>query len=378
MHSIGSQSSGVTEAELQQMRDTAGEVPGDSDYIESGRGNDVVGGDDDESGNIEGNRRSSTFYNLRETARANSRPTGSPKPAYNNTPKSIKIKFSSRGSTKLSDRLMQTHAPEKESSEAEGSKAKSPSRGQAARGTAEGTSESPDQVDDGHKSGSTTATNSHGTPTTSEAASSPSHTAQVDGSDDAGQECANNWRKDTSPSAEPTPKGTKRPRSKDGMDENGGSSESEMLKRPKTGDDNLKTLSEPAVSSSFKAKLSLGPAAFELISYSKGPISWERANEEQSMKLFYSEDDKTVGTVDAPMALVVDPMMLAALTQEKIPGDIKGNSMVILSSKDADEPPMKLVFDRAKGSKVDIGKIQVRGFIRWSKGVNPSLRLPHS
>ncbi|GAP93298.1 hypothetical protein SAMD00023353_5700100 [Rosellinia necatrix] len=131
----------------------------------------------------------------------------------------------------------------------------------------------------------------------------------------------------------------------------------------------------PPAQLNFKPKSPLGPVVFELSFYRKGPISWSRESEDFAMKLYYGEDDTMVGTVEGPVDVVINPMMLKGLTQERIP-ESKGNSIVTLLGKNPGDASMELVFDRARGSRADIGKVQVRSLIRWVKRVNPAFRLP--
>jgi hypothetical protein len=124
---------------------------------------------------------------------------------------------------------------------------------------------------------------------------------------------------------------------------------------------------------SFVPKLPLGPAPFELSSYSKGPISW-KCDSEEALKLYYDEDKRMLGTVDGPLSISISPAVLGEFSRKELP-DTKGNSAITLLSKGKDEDEVRLVFDRAKGSKVEIGKIQVRSFIRWLRQVNPAIHL---
>ncbi|KAI8628399.1 hypothetical protein F5Y19DRAFT_136947 [Xylariaceae sp. FL1651] len=125
-----------------------------------------------------------------------------------------------------------------------------------------------------------------------------------------------------------------------------------------------------------------GPAIFELSSYSKGSVSWSREGEESCVRLYYGEDEKTLVTADSPdgpvcpvrpVHIKIEPTALAGFLREIIPGS-NGNSTMTLLSKEDGDAPEKLVFGRAKGSKVDIGKIQVRSFIRWLRNINPGIR----
>ncbi|KAI0553237.1 hypothetical protein F4679DRAFT_501316 [Xylaria curta] len=124
----------------------------------------------------------------------------------------------------------------------------------------------------------------------------------------------------------------------------------------------------------FKPKEPLGPAVFELSSYIKGPISWSRESETTSLGLFYGEGERMVGTIDAPVEIVIDPTALRGIGREEIPNS-KGNVVMTLFSKSPDDAPMKVVFDRAMGSKTGIGKVQSRRFLQWIRSIVPTLPL---
>ncbi|KAI0183583.1 hypothetical protein EV127DRAFT_18461 [Xylaria flabelliformis] len=130
----------------------------------------------------------------------------------------------------------------------------------------------------------------------------------------------------------------------------------------------------PPVAPLFKPKEPLGPAVFELSLYIKGLVSWNRENEETSLKLYYGEGERMIGTVDAPVDIVIDPTTLRGISREEIP-ESKGNVVMTLFSKDPDEALMKLVFNRAVGSKVGIGKVQSRKFLQWTRSIVPALPL---
>ncbi|TRX89045.1 hypothetical protein FHL15_010064 [Xylaria flabelliformis] len=130
----------------------------------------------------------------------------------------------------------------------------------------------------------------------------------------------------------------------------------------------------PPVAPLFKPKEPLGPAVFELSFYIKGLVSWNRENEETSLKLYYGEGERMIGTVDAPVDIVIDPTTLRGISREEIP-ESKGNVVMTLFSKDSDEAPMKVVFNRAMGSKVGIGKVQSRKFLQWTRSIVPALPL---
>ncbi|KAI1746041.1 hypothetical protein F4680DRAFT_463389, partial [Xylaria scruposa] len=107
----------------------------------------------------------------------------------------------------------------------------------------------------------------------------------------------------------------------------------------------------------FKPKEPLRPAVFELSSYIKGHIFGNGESEATSLGLYYEEDKITADSVDATVDIVIDPTTLRRIGREEIP-DLKGNVVMTLFSKDPNDAPMKVVFDRAMGSKAGIRKAQ--------------------
>ncbi|KAI0534320.1 hypothetical protein GGR58DRAFT_505425 [Xylaria digitata] len=124
----------------------------------------------------------------------------------------------------------------------------------------------------------------------------------------------------------------------------------------------------------FLPRAPLGPTAFELSFYSKGSLSWNRESEEPPIGLYYGEGERVVGTIDGLVKIVIDPTTLRGFLREEIPGS-NGNSTMTLLAKKLGDASVKIVFDRVRGSKIDIGKIQVRSFIRWLRSVNPAIQL---
>ncbi|KAI0395543.1 hypothetical protein F5Y17DRAFT_423378 [Xylariaceae sp. FL0594] len=117
-----------------------------------------------------------------------------------------------------------------------------------------------------------------------------------------------------------------------------------------------------------------GNAAFELSSYGRGSITWRRADEGTCLQLYYDEGETRLSTVDGPVSITIDPTGFESFAREEV-ADSKGNRALTLLSKDKSEPAMTLVFDRVKGSsKLEIGKIQARRFIRWLRQANPGIR----
>ncbi|KAF2967443.1 hypothetical protein GQX73_g6142 [Xylaria multiplex] len=121
-------------------------------------------------------------------------------------------------------------------------------------------------------------------------------------------------------------------------------------------------------------RVPLGPTAFELSFYSKGSLSWNRETEEPPIGLYYGEGERVVGTIDGLVKIVIDPTTLRGFLRDEIRGS-NGNSTMTLLAKKSGDASVKIVFDRVRGSKIDIGKIQVRSFIRWLRSVNPAIQL---
>jgi hypothetical protein len=124
----------------------------------------------------------------------------------------------------------------------------------------------------------------------------------------------------------------------------------------------------------FIPKVPFEPAAYELSSYSMGSVSWHRGGSEPCVSLYYGKDDNMLGTIDGPLRIVIDPTTFKGLKREEIPGS-KGNSMMTLVGKDEGDASMRLVFDRTEESKVNIGRVQVRSFLRWVRTVNTEIRV---
>ncbi|KAI1809606.1 hypothetical protein GGS20DRAFT_590430 [Poronia punctata] len=113
----------------------------------------------------------------------------------------------------------------------------------------------------------------------------------------------------------------------------------------------------PPSERTLTAKPNLRPPAFELSSYSKGHISWKHENQKAGLQLHYDESGKRLEALDCLVEVVIDPQAFGNFRREEIP-DSKGNSVITLLSKDENEAPTRLVFDRVRCSKLDIGKIQ--------------------
>ncbi|KAJ3555223.1 hypothetical protein NPX13_g10402 [Xylaria arbuscula] len=131
--------------------------------------------------------------------------------------------------------------------------------------------------------------------------------------------------------------------------------------------------SPPAVQP-FVAYTTSGTDKFELSKYRKGLISWERGDDKLCLELWYQEDRKRVGTVDGTLNIVIDPVMLRGFVKGEIKGE-KGNNFVTLLPRDTNDEPIELAFDRSEDGKNVIGNVQARRFWYWMRGVVPSLPL---
>lgn len=115
---------------------------------------------------------------------------------------------------------------------------------------------------------------------------------------------------------------------------------------------------------------------YELSLFSNGVTSWERSNEDEDcVKLFYSADRMKAATRGGLLNVAVDPTEIASFSREPIAGS-NGNSVLALKNKCGSS--WRLVFGRTKQSKLEIGKIQARGFIRWLRSVNPGIKCIES
>ncbi len=383
----GSSVSNVTQKELQDMRDTAGEIDGDSDY--SGSAMDSTLGDEyDAWEHLEAGERPWAFYHLRNSECKKAEP---PNSTRGTTPDDVKAALSVHEMIKAAGTQEDDHSAK--NSIFEPFSPDEPMKGAV---------ENPAQDNDGKASSSASMTNLdvahvvHQSTSLPKGAASSLRTAQTDD-----ENCAEgslltilNTSTDLS-SAHPPPvqpelekisKGLKRVRPEEITETNIGAPRPENAKKAKLDMDTsrnqvtnsavLEPTSTPAspVVHSFLPGVSLDSAAFELSSYRKGPISWNRESGGSSIELYYGEGARTIATVDGSLSIVIDPTTLRGFTKEEIPGS-RGNSIVTLLAKDSGDAPVSVVFDRAKGSKMDIGKIQLRSFIRWLRIVVPTLPL---
>ncbi|KAI0417823.1 hypothetical protein F5X98DRAFT_134377 [Xylaria grammica] len=343
--SVRSSVSNVTEKELLDMQDTAGEIDGDSDYAGSGVGSTVDSTLEDEYESWEqpeNDGRPWTFYDLRNVEHTK---TGPVTPSRGAEPKNTEATLPSSENVRM---------------------ARSSSARECSQRNEFSAIEGPVSV---------------------------VHTAQTSGQNNAERGFSPASRVSTDPiytssqfatDLKEGPKGAKRARSEEKTGMNVGMPGQDNVKKAKLGTPDNQ-VAEPVVGERAPTPMSPAihtllprasprPAAFELSTYSKGPYSWNRESEASSIKLYYGEGDRTVSTVDELLKIAIDPTTLRGFVREEIFGS-NGNSMMTLLPKDLEDAPVKVVFDRARGSKADIGKIQVRSFIRWLRSVNPAIQL---
>ncbi|KAI1764493.1 hypothetical protein GGR53DRAFT_466338 [Hypoxylon sp. FL1150] len=111
---------------------------------------------------------------------------------------------------------------------------------------------------------------------------------------------------------------------------------------------------------------------YELSLFSNGVTSWKRPHEnDDCIKLFCSADRKKMATKGGHITIIVDPREMIGFSREPLPGS-NGNSILTLRYKCGST--WRVVFDRNKQSKLEIGKIQTRGFIRWLRSVNADIK----
>ncbi|KAI0811831.1 hypothetical protein GGR55DRAFT_90285 [Xylaria sp. FL0064] len=354
--STQSSASNITEEELQAMQDTAGEIAGDSDYT----GSDVdstLGDEYDAWDNSEADGRPWAFYGLRNVVCTK---TGNPDPTHRNTP----------GTTALT----QEDAEETVENPVEGDDAKTSSStlmtsqnvadviNQAAtlpKGGNVSSAQVVEAVDENRADGSLLAT----LPTSTDLPSAPQPPSPPP--------CV-------LPEREEVLRVLKRERSEEVAETNSGTPGPDHAKKAKLAMDAAEDEAvEPAVpgspaAHSLKPIVVSGPAAFELSFYRKGSVWWRRESEEKSVGLYYQEGDRKVASAEGLLNIVIDPAELRGFAKAEIPGS-NGNYMVTLLPLHPHDRPAQIVFDRAKGSKGDIGKIQLRSFLRWLWDIDPNL-----
>ncbi|KAI1329514.1 hypothetical protein F5Y16DRAFT_100696 [Xylariaceae sp. FL0255] len=129
---------------------------------------------------------------------------------------------------------------------------------------------------------------------------------------------------------------------------------------------------EPVISH-FMARQPQSTAAFEIKHYKRGPVSWTMSDEAVGLELYFGEDDKEVGTIGGAVEIRISATELKKFKMEEIPGS-NGNRLVTLISKDETEGPIMMAFHKSKGSKVEPGRIQASKLDRWLRGANPDIR----
>ncbi|KAI1348552.1 hypothetical protein F5Y01DRAFT_212530 [Xylaria sp. FL0043] len=354
--STQSSASNITEEELRAMQDTAGEIAGDGDYT----GSDVdstLGNEYEEWDSSEADGRPWAFYGLRNVECTKN---GNLNPTHRNNP----------------DTTARTREDAKETLEAlvEDNDAKSSSStpmtsqnvanviNHAApllKGETVSSAQVVQDVDENRADGSL-PTHLH---TSTDLPSAPPPPP---------------------PSALPEPEEVlrvlKRERCEEVTETNRGTPRQGHAKKAKLAMDAAgDEAAEPAVPGSPAAHsltpiVVSGPAAFELSFYRKGPVWWRRESEEISVGLYHQKGDRKVASAEGLLNIVIDPTELRGFSKEEIRRS-NGNYMVTLLPLHPHDHAAHIVFDRAKGSKGDIGKIQLRSFIRWLWDINPNLPL---
>ncbi|KAI0442674.1 hypothetical protein F4803DRAFT_350628 [Xylaria telfairii] len=389
--SVHSAASNVTEKELLEWQEKAGEITGDSDYA----GSDVDSTLEDEYeewGQVEADGRPWAWYGLRNKTHTDAEKTeliahtaqnsSADNEAVLSIQKSLQMArhLSKRGSTQ-DDRYPLSEDPNAETKLSED--------------PAEGTGKNLAQSGEHRSSRSTPVTNlyaANATPPPTRPISR--HITEADDNDGVERGFQTILRTPaTLPKTRPSPcsaepgeisKGTKRARSEEQVKTNEASRQ-EKAKKLKQDTETSRNQARMSIDSEsrdttpatvvplFKPKNPLGPVIFELSSYKKGAISWSRESAASSLKLYYGEGDRTVGTVDGVVNILIDPATLRGIKREKMPES--GNVATTLFSKDTGDTPVRVVFDRPVGSKADIGKVQSRRFIQWIRGIVPALPL---
>ncbi|KAJ2983810.1 hypothetical protein NUW58_g6186 [Xylaria curta] len=371
--------SNVTENELREMQDKAGEIPGDSDYAGSDVDNAAEEEDEYEAWKqVETGERPWAFYGLRNKAHSKSQESRPSTATHSNKPVDAGTRLSIQEGMKTAHPKA---SPREKHQKCVVEDQARDSGGKILSSTNALTTNLLEQAAD---------------PLTGMASPAPI-------TQDGGKNCEEkdlrailstltdslNQPPLSVAGLEDVPKGTKRARSEERTiqaDMGMSAVEQGKTKKAKLDTDvsdiqaTLSITSEPqsaspcSITPPFKPKEAQGPAAFELSSYSKGSISWNRESEESSLRLFYGEGDRTLGTVGDPVNIVIDPTRLRGFAREEIPGS-KGNVVTRLLSNDVDDAPVEVVFNRPRGSKADIGKVQSRNFVRWLRSVEPNLKV---
>ncbi|KAI8953029.1 hypothetical protein F4801DRAFT_577009 [Xylaria longipes] len=381
--STKSNTSNVTEKELREMLDQAGEITGDSDYAGSDA-DSTLEDEREEWEQVEADGRPWAWYGLRNKTNTSPQKTEPSTPTLESNP--ANVRFSVQEGMKTAHRLSIHACAQDDSLAPEDPPIK--------------TVENQAQDGDDKSSRSTLVTNLYTANAVNQATLPPKrpvsrHITQADDNCRVEGDFRAILRTPTRLLNRPSPslaesgeisRGMKRARSEEGAATDNGTPRQESAKKLKQGietsndqvtmsiDSEPEYSAPPPVASSFKPKEPLGPAVFELSSYSKGLVSWNRESEETSLKLYYGDGDRVLGTVDALVDIVIDPTTLRGIAREEIP-ESKGNVVTTLFGKTPGDASVKMVFDRPMGSRADIGKVQSRKFLRWIRGIVPTLPL---
>ncbi|KAK7755782.1 hypothetical protein SLS62_002067 [Diatrype stigma] len=109
------------------------------------------------------------------------------------------------------------------------------------------------------------------------------------------------------------------------------------------------------------------PAPFEISHCTDGTMGWKMKPGQRCVRLYYGADMKSVSTMDD----AIDISINAAEISNFVRKDAEENSsagIVKIFYKDVTRSPVTLVFDRSKGSTIDLGRKQARRYIAWLRG----------
>ncbi|KAI0193093.1 hypothetical protein F4808DRAFT_442430 [Astrocystis sublimbata] len=125
----------------------------------------------------------------------------------------------------------------------------------------------------------------------------------------------------------------------------------------------------------FKPRENSGLPEFEVSFYCKRGTYFIRQDEWDSLSLYYGANDRTIGTIPgASIPITIDPTELSGIKREEIPGT-RGNILTTLVYKNPDVAPIKIAFERPRGSNISIGKLQSRELIRWIRTFDENIPL---
>ncbi|ORY61490.1 uncharacterized protein BCR38DRAFT_411362 [Pseudomassariella vexata] len=113
------------------------------------------------------------------------------------------------------------------------------------------------------------------------------------------------------------------------------------------------------------------------LSYCKiGSNAWERASPKDTcLQLYKSPDGRTMRAHGGPVDLEIDPKALGTVWWETIQCAPDKFSRLTLNFKAAGLEDAVIVFDRSPGSRLSVGKIQTRDFVRWLQWQNRDLKV---